>query len=437
MALFSRRFLQKALNASTGYFSEKQRRDHCKLLNTVHEHYLATEWEIAILNSLKDIGTVQYEPPMSGTSRPDILFKASEEITFVADIAAVSDRGLNRDNPFEALQEEFRRRQRKAGLGNGGFYTRVGSYPEKHYRGSGKKPRLKLPKISEFPKRIFNVKFQNFMDMVRASPEEEHHFQVEDEETSVHFSYNPSQRGFGGSTHLSYNLISVIDRNPIYNALAAKAAQLGKCGHEGMKGIILCDAGCWSLHQTSSNWEFYGLDEVVGHFLRQTRTVSFVIVLIVEDEQRDFARITDQTITHKLYANRHVSLPTASLERFSEQLVSGLPIPEQNPTNALLQVKRKDGMTGRHLGTLTHGGDIEMSARMLLEILAGNLTMEQFEQNYRMKSTENPFRIKLQQGFLINDLSFAQVPQKDDDRVTIHFGKKDPAVCPFSCDPES
>jgi hypothetical protein len=39
-------------------------------------------------------------------------------------------------------------------------------------------------------------------------------------------------------------------------------------------------------------------------------------------------------------------------------------------------------------GTLTHGESIEMSARMLLEIVAGQLTIEDFERNYRMKNTD-------------------------------------------------
>ena len=75
-----------------------------------------------------------------------------------------------------------------------------------------------------------------------------------------------------------------------------------------------------------------------------------------------------------------------------------------------------------------------MSARMLLEILAGKLTMEDFERNYGMKRTDNPFRIKLQQGRLIEQISVEHHPEKDDDRVTIHFGKPDAAIASFTCD---
>jgi hypothetical protein len=201
-----------------------------------------------------------------------------------------------------------------------------------------------------------------------------------------------------------------------------------------MKGVLLCDAGCWSLHQRSSNWEFYGIDEVITHFLRQTQTVSFVVVLIVEDEHPAFGQSMRQIITPKLYVNGCATPRKKALERFVERVVSQLPCPEQNPKNAMSQMKRKDGMTGRHLGTLTHGGSIEMSARMLLEILAGQLTIDDFERNYRMKNIENPFKIKLKQGRLIDKITIEQHPGKDDDRVTIRFGKIDAAIAPFTCD---
>jgi hypothetical protein len=201
-----------------------------------------------------------------------------------------------------------------------------------------------------------------------------------------------------------------------------------------MKGVLLCDAGCWSLHQRCSNWEFYGIDEVIGHFPRQTQTVSFVVVLIVEEAQREFGQSMKQVITPRLYVNGCATPQKQALERFVEGVVSQLPCPEQSPRNAILQLKRKDGMTGRHLGTLTHGGSIELSARMLLEILAGQLSIDDFEQNYRMKNIENPFRIKLQQGRLIDQITVEHHPEKDDDRVTIRFGKMDAAIAPFTCD---
>ena len=75
-----------------------------------------------------------------------------------------------------------------------------------------------------------------------------------------------------------------------------------------------------------------------------------------------------------------------------------------------------------------------MSARMLLELLAGKLTVDEFEQNYQMNPAQNPFRIMLQRGRLIEQIVVEPHPDKDDDRVRIHFGSPDVAVAPFKCE---
>jgi hypothetical protein len=434
MALFSRRFLQRVLNESRAYLSVKQRQDFCKLLNTVRDDYLATEWEMAILDSLWGLGSFQYEPQLEGTSHPDILFTGENSLTFLADVKSVSDRGIHQQNPFEKLQEEFFRHQKKYRVLHGGFDVRVNSHSNNYYRGSGKKPRLKLPKVADFPTKIFNADFQNFMMRVRNNADAVRQLHVEDEETSVHFSYSPSRYRLGGSSHPAFDLTAVIDQNPIYNALCAKADQLRKSGYHGLKGIFLCDAGCWGLHQPTSNWQFYGADEVVRHFLYQNQSISFVLVLIVEDKSNAFGRTSRPVITPSLHVNGSAIHQKAAIEQIAGCLMSRLPTPEETPKNAMLQLKRKDGMSGRHMGTLERGRCIEMSARMLLEILAGELSVRDFEQNHRMDAAQNPFRIMLRQGRLVEEITVEPHPEADDDRVTIRFGNSDPAIAPFRCD---
>ncbi|MGB0073277.1 MAG: hypothetical protein WBP71_10055 [Terracidiphilus sp.] len=435
MALFTRRFLQRALDGSTPYLSVKQRQDFCNLLNTVRDNYLSTEWELAVLHALNALGSLNYEPAFPGTSHPDVLFTADGSgLSFAADITSVSDRGLHQQNPYDALQEEFLRRQRKLGMLHGGFDVRVNSHTENLFRGSGKKPRLKLPKRADFPSKIFNADFQKFMVGVRDNPDEVRLLHIEDAETSVHFSYSPARRGFGGGSHPSFDLTTVIDKNPIYNALSSKADQLRKSEYNGLKGILLCDAGCWSLHQRSPNMQIYARDEIVRHFLRQNQSVSFVVALIVEEEQATFAHTVKRFISPSVYLNNSAVHLQEQIERLAGSLVSRLPIPEQSPRNAMSHLKRKDGMTGRHLATLTKGTGIEMSARMLLEILAGQLSVRDFEQNYRIEGALNPFRRMLEQGRLIEGITVEPHPEADDDRVTIRFGKPDSAIAPFRCD---
>jgi hypothetical protein len=77
------------------------------------------------------------------------------------------------------------------------------------------------------------------------------------------------------------------------------------------------------------------------------------------------------------------------------------------------------------------GGHVKMSARMLLELLAGTKTLEEFEEDYSLEKNGNPFRRMLDQGRLISEVTVEHQPDKDDDLITIRFGMPDPAVSPF------
>lgn len=430
MALFSRRFLQRVLDESAAYLSLKQREDICQLLNTVRDDYLATEWELALLHTASKQGTIRYETNVGGERRPDFLFCGDAGLEFVAEIRAVSDRGLHKQNPVEALQEEFWRWQRKFGL-IGGFDLHVDGYGEHLYRGSGKKPRLKLPKVSEFGSKVFNAEFRRFMELVRQSPEVHRVYEVKQQHVSVRISYNPSRRGFGGGSHPSFAHAAVIDQNPVYHALRDKAAQLKLSGFTGTRGIFLCDAGCQIMHDRRSHWASYTIDEVVQHFLRQHLSVSFVVLFAVQDESSSFGRKVRRFIEHSIYFGREIGSEKDSIGNLVTAIAASLPIPVQSPINAMLHLRRTEGMTGRHLGSLVHGGSVEMSARMLLEIMSAVMTVEDFERNYRMNGAENPFRRMLSQGRLIKEVVVEPHPESDDDRVTIHFGAPDPAIAPF------
>jgi hypothetical protein len=431
MALFSRRFLQSALDESSAYLSLKQREDICKLLNVVRDDYMATEWELAIVHALSSVGTVRYEPDLGGTSHPDVLFNDNAGLSFVADITSVSDRTLRKQNPFDALQEELTRQERKMGL-IGGFDVYVDAYPNKVYRGAHEKPRLKLPKISEFRTKIFDAKFREFMEAVRQKPEVARQHHVNRDDTSVRFTYTPSRRGFGGGSHPSFDHASIIDQNPVYNALASKAKQLKNSGFEGIRGVFLCDAGCRMLHDKTGHWASFRIDEVVHDFLRQYGSISFVATFVVVPNSPRTSSVRDVHIEVTPLAIHNSNEIRDQLEPVVKQMAFALPQPQVSPENALNHLKGRDGMTGWDLGNLTCGGDVEMSARMLLEILAGKMTIEEFESEYRMSKTENPFSRMLSQGRLITEVVVKHHSESDDDRVTIRFGKPDAAISPFT-----
>ena len=74
---------------------------------------------------------------------------------------------------------------------------------------------------------------------------------------------------------------------------------------------------------------------------------------------------------------------------------------------------------------------MKMSGREMLEILAGAKTVAEFEQNYGIKAGTNRFKQMLEAGRLITKVTIEHIPEKDDDEITIEFGKPDSAVAPF------
>ena len=74
---------------------------------------------------------------------------------------------------------------------------------------------------------------------------------------------------------------------------------------------------------------------------------------------------------------------------------------------------------------------MEISAREFLELLAGTKSVAEFERDYRLEPSTNPFKQMLAEGRLISKVIIDHIPEKDDDKVTIEFGPPDAAIAPF------
>jgi hypothetical protein len=426
MALFSRRVLHRVLVENSNLFlTAKQASDLCKLLNTVRNDYLATEWEQVILNVLSKVGTVSYEPNLGGRRKPDVQF-SSTDLEFVADITAVSDRGLNSSNPVDVFQLELARHLRKHNLVNGGFGFRIDSLAR---RGSESKIRLALPKQAEFGKTIFNTDFREFLLAVKAHPENKNEYHVVNRQLGVHIFYHPDETGAWGQ-YLSYNLAFVVDDNPVFNALKAKGDQLKQVNFQGLRGIFLCDGGCHILRSTRSSQSF-DTSDIVREFLRQFRSVGFVLVLTVRQEH-DFSLHNVRVLLEpKLYFNRSLRDDHSKVSSVIQSLCDLLPRPVDTPERALNLLEFHKGLSGRHWGRLTTGGKVKISARAVLEMLAGAKSVQEFEKEFGMNSEENPFRRMLNSGRLIKSVTIESKPDQDDDVAIFEFGEPDPAVGPF------
>jgi hypothetical protein len=124
------------------------------------------------------------------------------------------------------------------------------------------------------------------------------------------------------------------------------------------------------------------------------------------------------------------------LSQIVAKMHASLPQPQTTPENAMYDLKAGDGMWGRHIGEIQMGGNIKISARTLLELLAGTKTIQQFEADYKFRSAENPFRRMLAQGRLLSSVTIEHRPEQDDDIATLQFGQPDPAISRFRVEAE-
>jgi hypothetical protein len=281
-----------------------------------------------------------------------------------------------------------------------------------------------LPERSRWDNEIFNSKFYAFLREVRQRPEQLHRFDAVSPEAGVHITYDPARRGTLGSNHLVYTVATAIDKNPVYTALKKKGDQLKATGYDGLSGIFLCDGRCQML-SAQPHFSSFSVDEVIRYSLRQFESVWFVIVFGAKQANSQMA------VHAKLHLNQKKKGHDFSrLNEVASAICQSIPEPQWSPYNAIYRVKAQD-LTGRYYGGLTHGGNVKMSAREMLEVLAGVKTVGEFEKNYRLTPSSNPFRRMLEQGRLIANVTVERIPGRDDDEVTIEFGDPDAAVAPF------
>jgi hypothetical protein len=215
--------LQRLVVENAAFLSPEQITQHVRLLNTPRIDYLATEWEIAILNALNKLGTVRHEPRFLGGARfLDIVFE-SPAIAFGADIASVSDEQLHKRNPVDRVWTALATHARKLRIKTGGFEIRIGHSPSA--LGRGVRHDLLIPPVAKLNGLVFNADFLRFMDRVARDHSRNHVYRVKNPTTDITISYDRDRQTWGG-THLVYTGAHILNDNPVFHTLRSKARQL-------------------------------------------------------------------------------------------------------------------------------------------------------------------------------------------------------------------
>lgn len=426
MAMFARRVLQTMLDHLAVHLPIEARGKLAHELNRQASSALGFEWETTLLFGFSHIGKIDYETPSSQGSRPDIAFVERSEapIRFTADIATVSDDGLEDDNPAMRFSMAITRLRKKYQLPGSTHYTIKGEATGPHYR--DRKMRLKLP-----PGHTIEKMLEKHVAPVFKRVQEEKlptaTIAINEPGVELTVRYDANQR-YGGGSYPSYTAAYSLTRNPVYTSLKTKAKQLKKVGAADALGIFLCDGSCALLKNTHRHPEAVSVDQVIKEFFRQNSSVSFVVILVIPPaSSAAFADIVNKLqITARVYVNSRAknALNSATLLALINRALSHLPRPSATPQDALYWIANADAHEGSPIHTLTQGGSmIKMSARKIQEVLAGRMTPEQFFRDYGPPGSpsENPFARMLKQGLTIQSANLTRVPEADDDLLEFRF----------------
>lgn len=449
MAMFSRRTLRRLLDENSEFLPKSQTRRLEDELDRVSDPSrpgrditLSWEWEVVLLNVFRKIGKVTYHKKFDGPKTGDLDFKSVENPSqhFLAEITTASDKSLHEHNPVNFLCKQLSQIVQGYGLNPNHFSVQ----PEGEYYNSGRegtKVRLFLPGRTRFRSTIFTKKFKEFLQGISQSPKDSCTYEVNQTDIKVKIAYDPKQRS-ASRGHLDYSVVFSLTRNVIYEHLESKREQLRQTGFKGPMGIFLCDGDCSLLQEsvirkTSGS---YTRDHIIQHFLREDPLISFIVVFLVEEEnpQRALRRSGPRRfrVSSRLYKGPFFD-DRVGIAEVLEKAKMLFPQPERDACNAMHLLRGgypEQGFLffgGHQVKIGEETSEIKVSAREVLDLLAGNLSYGDFLKRHRFDETVNPFWVALNKGQLIQEISMEKSDFEDDDWIVFKLNGPDPAISKF------
>jgi hypothetical protein len=394
-------------------------------------------WELVWLYALGAVLPVEHERPLPN-GRPDLWFSVMDVdrlVPVVADITTLSDSALNHVNPFDRLSEAVHQQARKAGMQGGGFHVSV-SHEEAGVSGA-KKVTLLIPTGPAF-EQLVKRHIKPFAKRVAADPTAPNVLILDEPGAKFTVEYKgPSQ--YSGGSHRAYDGVLSLANNVLFNRLKDKTRQLRGAPDGSVRMLVICDGDC-ALLSRERPLEGFSAQQVAEHFLRGRHTIDMVLlVTVVEERLSSFNRCDKKYLRCELVAataGRPEHLTAGVVEavrRVFEEAIKRLPEPRMMPNNAVrrnVDLEWSASMEGGY----EHGGDrVKISARAVLELLAGTMTYDRFAEAHGWTEGQfNLFKSRLASGQLFRSARIECLGiTQDDDWLEFEFGPPDPAISPF------
>lgn len=438
MFVFSRRSMQRMLDAVAPWMPEQALAELVGRLNRSRTNRLPQMWELAMLYGLGSIVEVEHERPLP-KGKPDFWFAVAvdgREIQVIGDVTTLSDASLDAANAFDKLSDAVHEQARKAGIQGGGFRVDV-AHLEPGASGT-KKVQLLIPTGPAFEQLVKRC-IRPFAQRVAAAPTEEHLLQLDDAGAKFTVKYSgPSQ--YSGGSHRSYDSALSLENNALFNRLNDKTRQLRGTPEGAIRVLIVCDGDC-ALLGRAQPMEGFSAQRIAEAFLRRSQTIDLVLVVtVVEDSGLVWRRHDRRKLHGSLFAAQKTTRPkhltdTAldAVRNVLELALRQLPAPLMMPNNALRRNFDSDWSASMVGGYESSGNRIKVSARAVLELLAGTQSYVDFASAHGWDERQsNFFKHKLASGQLFKSVRIESPGQEhDDDWIDFEFGPPDPAITPF------
>lgn len=434
--IFARRALQRRLDELRASLGAEAVSKLASRLNMPGKDRLAAMWEVVTLHALSGLGELRHETPLESGKQPDITFEDGD-LLITADVTTVSDGGLHEQNPWRELSDLIEKEKTRLGLPIGGLALKIESDTQRTSR--GQRTVLRLPErklLREFVRDRLVPQLKSQLDQGIQVPS----LAIEDGSIAIQIVIDPNGAPYSTTSYAAYDIPSIRDRNPLYSALHSKARQLR--GAPGIVGVIVGDGDSKTLAGGMSGSGSLSGRAIAEEFLRQHSSMHFVLLLSVREEQYAWHRAHDrkQWLNGEFIFSKAKKVP-AGLEVMFRRMLDVFPKPVEMPVNAAHRAKEDGFGWGHHGGFRMSGERLRVSAREVLEMLAGRRTAQEINQLHDQLDRGNSsapnsiprlMELYLSRGQLPVSISVIKTDENDnDDWVEFEFGSPDPAITPF------
>jgi hypothetical protein len=433
--IFARRAIQTRIDEMRKTFEVSSVDDIVLRLNRPGKDRLAAMWEVAVLSSLAKISSIDHELPLESGRKPDVKF-ISPELTFTADVTCVSDRGLDDENPFDELMRLLSKAQAKLGLPSGGLDLRALSKDVTSRRGQRRV--LRLPpknKLHDFVRN--DVLPQLRAQIAEGAPRLR--VIIDREDVGVEITIDPNGSEFTTGGYAPYSSPTIKDQNPLFNALKQKASQIRAA--EGLKGIIVGDGDCAALSTDRVGPDAFSPKQIAAEFLRQYSSVGFVLMIGVRDVFGSTMPVHYVNSLYPILITRENDETRMRLATVFEQMLKHFPKPVNSAVNGALRASETGYELGNHGAYEMCGSKIRVSAREMMEVLAGLRTFDDLGSLKSDKQGRNTtgkseitkaFEHEIALGRLPARMSIIETSDDDNDQwIEFEFDRRDVAISPF------